>query len=208
MHSTERPVTARPDRESPPPLGAESHSDVPRLHLEARREPRGELPMTLARMTGEFLDLACRLADTDPADQDDMAEIRTLLDGSAAAIEEKSASIAALIRELEARASAAQSEAERILAHARTAGAHAAWLRAYLLANLQALGVERIVTATTRILVRQSPPAVELTDEEQVPEEFKRIVRSIDKAALRAALLEGQAVAGARLSRDTHLIIR
>src|SRR6266542_1727980 len=208
MHSTQRPVTARPDRESPPRLGAESHSDVPRLHLEARRGPRGVLPMTLARVTSECLDLACRLADTDPADQDDMAEIRTLLDGSAAAVEEKSASIAALIRELEARASAAQSEAERILAHARTAGAHSAWLRAYLLANLQALGVERIVTATTRILVRQSPPAVELTDEEQVPEEFKRIVRSIDKAALRAALLEGQAVAGARLSRDTHLIIR
>ncbi len=52
MHSTQRPVTARPDRESPPRLGAESHSDVTRLHLEARREPRGELPIA---HYGEFV---------------------------------------------------------------------------------------------------------------------------------------------------------
>ena len=182
MDGTPSADTAARDLESPDPVVASLHSDWPAPALEVRREVGGELPMTLARMTGEFLDLACRLADTDPADDDALAEISALLDGSAAAIEEKSASIAALIRELDSRAAAAQSEAERILVHARTAGAHATWLRAYLLANLQALGVDRIVTAITRILVRQSPPAVDLTDELLVPEEFKRIVRSIDKS--------------------------
>src|SRR5579859_6910907 len=79
----------------------------------------GLLPVTLARLTGEFLDLANLLADTDPSDAEDVAQIERLLDGSAAAIQDKASAIASLIREFDARAAAAQAEGERILTHSR-----------------------------------------------------------------------------------------
>lgn len=73
----------------------------------SRCDRSGALPVTLARLTGEFLDLANLLADTDPSDADGVAQIEKLLDGSAAAIQDKAASIASLVREFDARAAAA-----------------------------------------------------------------------------------------------------
>src|SRR5713101_6229417 len=107
--------------------------------------------MTLTRLTGEFLDLADNLADCDPSDPMVVAQIEELLDASAATIRDKAAATAAMIREFEARAVAAQTEGERIIRHARSAQARATWLRAYLLRNLQALGLERLETATTMV---------------------------------------------------------
>jgi hypothetical protein len=166
------------------------------------------LPMTLARLTAEFLDLAVRLADCDPFDPAALATIEDLLDHSAAAIRDKAAATAAIIREFEARAAAARAEGERILGHARSGQERAAWLRAYLLRNLQDLGLERLETATAVLAVRQSPPALEIVDESQLPETFKQVVASVNKSMLRAALLSGQSVPGARLVRGSHLSLR
>jgi hypothetical protein len=166
------------------------------------------LPMTLARLTEEFLDLADKLADCDPLDPAALAIIQELLDHSVAAIRDKAAATAAIIREFEARAAAAQTEAERILGHARSAHARATWLRAYLLRNLQSLGLERLETATAVVAVRQSPPAVEILDEYQIPEAFKQVVASVNKTVLRTALVNGQSVPGARLVRGWHLSLR
>ena len=105
----------------------------------------GTLPLTLARLTGEFLDLASVLADTDPSDAEALAQVHDLLDQSVTAIQGKAGSIAALIREFDARADAAQDEMDRITVIMRSARSHATWLREYLLRHLQALGVDRIV---------------------------------------------------------------
>jgi hypothetical protein len=166
------------------------------------------LPLTLARLTDEFLQVADLLIDADPSDVDGLAQVQHRLDRSAAAIEGKAGAIAALIREFEARANAAQSEADRIAAHAKTAKAHAAWLREYLLQNLLALGVDRIQTTVAVIAIREGPPAAEVLDEKELPDAFKRVVTSVDKASLRTALMDGEVVSGARLTRGKYLSIR
>jgi len=112
-----------------------------------------------------------------------------------------------VIREFEARAEGAHTEAERIAIHARAANSRAAWLRDYLLRNLQLLGVQRIETATT-VVIRKSPPAVQVVDEGQIPNAFKQVVTSVDRALLRRALLDNQVIAGARLVHGRHLLIR
>jgi hypothetical protein len=197
------------------PLAEEVGSAVDRGNPESAlvrpAEPRdgaGVLPVTLAHLTGAFLDLANLLADTDPSDAEGVARIEQLLDSSAAGIQLKAASIAAMVREFESRATAAQAEADRIAAHARGAKSHAGWLREYLLRNLQALGVKRIETATALLVVRESPPAAEVLDEDRLPDVFKRVVYSIDRMELRKALLEGEVVPGARLTRGTYLWMR
>jgi len=159
-------------------------------------------------LAGEFLDFVNMLADTDPADAEAVAELEALLDRSATAIQDKTVAIVAVIREFEARAEVAHTESERIAAHARAARSRAAWLRDYLLKNLELLGVERIETATTVVVVRKSPPSVAILDEVQIPDAFKQIVTSVDKALLRRALLNQQVIAGACLVHGQHLLIR
>ncbi len=168
----------------------------------------GVLPITLARLTGEFLDFVNKLADTDPSDVPAVAELEALLDGSVTAIQDKTVAIAAVIREFEARAEGAQTEAERIATHAQAARSRAVWLRGYLLKNLELLGVQRIETATTVVAIRRSPPSVQVLDEEQIPDAFKQVVTSVDKTLLKRALLDRQAIAGARLVHGRHLVIR
>jgi len=129
----------------------------------------GVLPVTLARLTGEFLDFVNKLADTDPSDAQAVAELEALLAHSATAIQDKTVAIAAVIREFEARAEGAHTEAERIATHARAASSRAVWLRDYLLKNLELLGVQRIETATTVVVIRKSPPSVQVLDERRSP---------------------------------------
>ena len=62
------------------------------------------MPITLANLTGEFLDLANLLADTDPANADAFTEIEECIERSAATIQQKAISIAAMIQEYEAAA--------------------------------------------------------------------------------------------------------
>ena len=176
--------------------------------LDSPAASTGYLPMTLARLTDEFLDLTNALADSDPSDPEALSTIEGLLDQSTAAIRDKAAATAAIVREFEARAAAAQAEGERILAHAHTAKARASWLRLYLFRNLQALGLERLETATTVLAIRQSPPSVEVVNEDQIPDAFKQFVASVNKIGLRTALLNGEIVPGARLVRGSHLVLR
>jgi hypothetical protein len=77
-----------------------------------------------------------------------------------------------------------------------------------LLRNLEQLGVDRIQTVTTVLVVRNSPPSVAILDDAQIPEAFKQVVTSIDKAVLRRALLDHQVIAGACLVHGRHLLIR
>jgi len=58
------------------------------------------------------------------------------------------------------------------------------------------------------VAVRTSPASVAILDEAQIPDAFKQVVTSIDKAVLRRALLDHQAIAGARLVHGRHLLIR
>jgi hypothetical protein len=168
----------------------------------------GAMPLTLARLTEEFLRFADLLADVDPSDADALALIQKQLDTSATDIRTKATSIAAVIREFEASADVAQAEADRIVAHARAAKSRATWLREYLLKNLQAVGADRIQTATALIAIRESPPAAEVLNEDELPDAFKRVVHLVDKVKLRKALLDGEVVPGAHLTRGNYLSIR
>ena len=87
------------------------------------------MPITLASLTGEFLDLANLLADTDPANADAFTEIEECIERSAATIQLKAISVVAMIQEYEAAATAAEAEADRIMAHARAATSRAKWLK-------------------------------------------------------------------------------
>lgn len=176
--------------------------------VEAESTGARVLPLTLARLADQFLQVADVLSDTDPSDTARIAELEALLDHSGTAVEDKVAALACIIREFEARADIARLEAERISTHARSARCRAEWLRDYLQKNLEILGVERIQTPTCVVALRNSPPSVVIVDEAQIPGEYKQILTTVDKALIRRALVDHRQVAGVSLVYGRHLVIR
>lgn len=70
--------------------------------------------------------------------------------------------------------------------------------------TLEHAGVERAIGATGGAALQLGPEAVELDDVE-LPDQYVRVRRSPDMAALRAALKAGATLAYARLVRRVHL---
>lgn len=84
-------------------------------------------------------------------------------------------------------------------------------LDTYLIAQMRMGGFTRHKSDLYSISVCQSPAKVVITDENAIPQEFKREVTEvkIDKTAIRQAIQAGHEVAGAALETDNvHLRIK
>jgi phage host-nuclease inhibitor protein Gam len=73
-------------------------------------------------------------------------------------------------------------------------------LRGVMLSVLEASGQTKVTLPSATISVRSTPPKAQITDEAAVPPSYWRVKREIDKAAVVAALKNGEAVDGAVLT--------
>lgn len=96
----------------------------------------------------------------------------------------------------DARAKAAKNRAER--------------LKGRLLEEMQRMGVNELRGTALRACLEQSPPSVEVSCPEAVPEEFKTTVveTRIEKRKLIEALKSGAQFSFAKLKQSTHLRFR
>jgi hypothetical protein len=132
------------------------------------------------------------------------------------ALLDKADGYAGLIAELEHRAGARASEAERMHRRAKADGSNAAWLKAELKGVLEQRGIAKLETSHFRISIVRNGGAVPLLlspeFEQNPPQEFARTIPSQtvpDKDAVRAALEAGRQVEGAKLGeRGTWLAIK
>lgn len=89
----------------------------------------------------------------------------------------------------------------------------ASGLRAYILANMQRMNIERIDCPLFSMSIRKNPPAVEVFDQLSIPAEYMSIpepkppVASPDKKAIAAAIKAGKEIPGARLVQGSRLNI-
>lgn len=139
--------------------------------------------------------------------------ISDTLDGLIGAFEDKARAVAAYVLNIEAEAEAVAAAEAKLRARRLQLEKRAAWLRGYLLSNMESAGITEIAASdkTFRVRIRLNPDAVELDGSlEALPAEFVRekIIREPDKAAIMAALKSGQEVPGARLVRRTRLEIK
>lgn len=164
---------------------------------------------TLYALSDSYAQLLALLDDAeDPASETELNQELDALDGQ---IREKSEGIAGLVRELEWRARARKDEARRLAERAQSDERKALWLRAYLLANMQAMGIARIESVRFTLTLRDNPPSAELVDLEQVPEEFRRVITKIeaDKAAVQRHFRHtGEIVPGMTMVTNQRVEIR
>ena len=166
----------------------------------ARRQSLFEITAELVNLDN-MLD-ACGGDVSDPAVEAAItAWYQELLDKEA----EKLDAYVGLILDLEMHAAGAKAQAEQWLMRARVNERKAGWLRDRLLNHLVATGKDRIQTAEGRIVKvvnnggKEPLHVAEGLDLEDVPEEFLRFRRELDRDAVRAALGEGRVLAFANI---------
>jgi|SRR5262252_1817579 len=126
-------------------------------------------------------------------------------------ITQKAEAIAGLVVQLDGMADLRRAEAKRLRERAEADERHAVRLRTYLMSHMALIGSERIDTARFTVAIRANPPSVEVLDQDQVPEEFRRVVTtvSVDKrAVLEHYKASGEIVDGVEIVRRQRLDIR
>lgn len=169
--------------------------------------------MTLYDIAGEILDIQRALEEADP----ELAAhaIEAYLRDNAGTLEQKVDGYCALIRNMETLAETRAAEAKRMQELAKADAAKAERLKATLLWFLhEVAGLNKLDTARFRVSVAANggkPPMVVPDDPTAWPAPFvrERVIKELDKEALRQALERGEVVEGCALAeRGHHLRIR
>lgn len=69
-------------------------------------------------------------------------------------------------------------------------------------------GIERVDGIGARISYKKNPPSVVIDNEADIPEEYWRIKREVDKKAVKEALQAGKPIEGAHLEQMTSIQIK
>ena len=129
------------------------------------------------------------------------------LEAANAAFEEKAEAVAVAIRLAEGFIETQQQFERDIAARRRAGEKKVKWLREYLKNNMEAVGKDKIETVAAKITLKDTE-AVEVTDEQLVPMEYKKIKWEVSKTAIRDAINNGETVDGARMVTHRSVIIK
>jgi hypothetical protein len=80
------------------------------------------------------------------------------------------------------------------------------WLRAELFDVLEALGRRSVSTPHGTASIKASIPSLVITDEQAIPDEYVRVVRTPDRARITADLKAGKRIRGAVLSNAVPVL--
>lgn len=155
---------------------------------------------TLFALAAEYRSDVAKLGDLDLDD----ATLADTLESVAWPITVKARNIGALVNDLETQADAVLQYEARVVARRKSLQARAKRLREYLLAGMQAAGVDKIEHPECVVSVRKNPVAVNVFAADQLPAELLRTPPAPppepDKAAIKARIQAGEEVPGARLT--------
>lgn len=149
---------------------------------------------------------------TDPEADVPLTVINDTLEGLSGELEDKAVNVTKFLRNMEATAKAIKTAEESMAKRRKAFEARVNWLKGYIKDNMEATGISQIECPYFKLSIAKNPAALEITDEQAIPPHFKHTetltVVQIDKAAVKAALAQGNAIPGARLSQGTRLSIR
>ena len=168
------------------------------------------MPLKLYEFPAAYRSIWDRVEEDDDATSEAVAEaLKAEFDSLEGAYAEKIENIAKLIQSLSAGRDAVDGEAKRLGARAAAMARKIDWLQGYLVDSLREVGHTKIEGDILNVTLATNQ-RVELDSQEQVPEEFRRVVTSevIDKREIRQRLKDGDDIPGARLVETYSIRIR
>lgn len=163
--------------------------------------------MQLYKMADNYLEAFHGLASGEFDEQ----TIADTLDGLDGEVMIKAANVAAYIMNMEADIDQMKLAEERIKKQRMALEKHASWYRAYLLANLQKVGIGevRAIDGAFRVRVMAGHESVVIDDKDKLPPTClrTRTVAEPDKVAIKELIASGHEVEGAHIERKPVLKI-
>ena len=164
---------------------------------------------SLFNLTGQYLELAHKLADLD-LDANTVADTIEA-SGIVDSITDKCQAIEHVARGAEAHNAAIDAEIARLQALKAHRSKTAQGLRDYIKRSMEALEIERIECPLFAISIRRNPAGVDVFDPLSIPAQYmtapKTPAPAPSKTLIAAALKAGTEVPGARLTQSTRLAI-
>jgi hypothetical protein len=166
------------------------------------------MSISLYQLSGEYYQALADL--TDPENDYPVQAVVDTLDSLGGELQDKSINVAKFIRHLETQAEAIKQAETEMARRRKTLEAHAIGLKAYLKSSMELTGITKIECPYFKLSIAKNPASLDLFDELAIPDEFKRTetVTVIDKAAIKAAIIAGHEVTGARVTNGTRLVIK
>ena len=163
--------------------------------------------MKLYELTGSYQNI-WRLVDNEDTD---LSAIEMALTTIETEIKVKAQNISVIIRGMESDADILRAEEKRLTARRNVLEDKAAWLKGYLMQEMQTAGIDKIKTPTLTIAIANNPPAVSIENSALIPAKFLTIIPESlvpDKRAISEALKSGEKVPGTTLTAGKSLRIR
>ncbi len=164
--------------------------------------------LTLYDISHEYL----RALDdfTDPEADIPMEAAINTLEGIEGQLQDKAVNVAKFMQNLGATAKAIKDAEQQMAKRRKAIENRAQWIKDYLKNNMQAAGITKIESPWFLLAIQKNPEAVEITNEDLLPDDFKTevITMKIDKAAIKQVIKDGVSVPGAVLIQGTRLAIR
>jgi len=157
-------------------------------------------------MTAEFLSLYNLLSQGE-IDEQAVADTLECI-GWEEGFESKCESYGMVIRSLEADASVAKAESDRLDARAKAFTSNAARVRERLFEAMVVTGHEKVKTPLFSFAIQNNPESLKISDDAIIPEEYMKVTEAIDRTAVKTALQKGIAIHGCSLERSKSLRIR
>lgn len=166
----------------------------------------------LYQISNQYLELSEKLSDAefDLATIEDTIESSGLIDDFA----DKAQALEFVARGALAHHAAIDAEIARLTALKARRDNIAAGLRKYLLDNMQRTSISKLTCPLFSISIANNPPSTEIYDYLSLPEKYMRtpepkpVIAIPDKAAIKAAILLGAEVPGAKLVQSQRLIVK
>ena len=155
-------------------------------------------------LTGKYLQLQ-QLIEYGEMDEEVLADTLEAIDGE---IEEKADGYAKIIKNLQKDIDGLKAEEKRLSDKRKTVENQIKSLMQNLESAMVAMDKKKFKTDLFSFNVQRNAPSVVVDEGAEIPEEFIKVVTSIDKVALKKAIKEGLELAGVHMESSESLRIR
>ena len=150
------------------------------------------------------------LIELESVDGDDRLPLLKELDAISEPLEKKAVNLAKYINNVRASSSAIGAEIKRLQAMQKAIDKREQDMMDYLEFNMRQCQINKIECDLFKIQFQKNPPRVEIRDEDQVPDEYKKVKTevSLDKLKMRDEMKLGVVIPGVELVQSEKLVIK
>lgn len=160
--------------------------------------------MNLFELTENYVKFFTMLEEAD----DITEELEEMANNLNIAIEEKSDNYVKMIKNLDADVEAFKNQEKIFNKKRKTAENKIAWLKKNLQSSMEQTGRKKVKTELFTISIQKNTPALDITSEENIGDEYYKVERTLNKRDLLNDIKEGLIIDGVGIKQTESLRIR